>query len=94
MAKGNGSIHLQDFPQTQDLGREAIDEPDFFGGLHLDQIVAAAIANRQEYQLDPFFRHPLIDAAAVAYRHDVVRDLGRTGVWNAVAGSLRSTFQT
>lgn len=70
----------------QSLGREAVDEPDCFGDLHLDQIVAAATVNREEYQLDPFFRHPLIDAAAVAYRHDVVRDLGRTGVWNAVAG--------
>jgi DNA mismatch repair protein MutS len=68
------------------LGREAIDEPDCFGDLHLDQIVADAIANREEYQLDPFFRHALIDAAAVAYRHDVVRDLGRTDVWNAVTG--------
>jgi DNA mismatch repair protein MutS len=68
------------------LRREAIDEPDCFGDLHLDQIVAAAIANREGYQLDPFFRHPLIDAAAVAYRHGVVRDLGRTGVWNAVTG--------
>jgi DNA mismatch repair protein MutS len=68
------------------LGREAIDEPECFGDLHLDQIVAAAIANREEYQLDAFFRHPLMDAAAVAYRHDVVRDLGQTAVRNAVNG--------
>jgi DNA mismatch repair protein MutS len=76
------------------LGREAIDEPECFGDLHLDQIVAAAIVDREEYQLDPFFRHPLIDSAAVAYRHDVVRDLGRPVVWSAVtefADAMRRT---
>ena len=80
-----GSFHSILFA-GQSLGRDAIDEPDCFRDLHLDQIVAAATADREEYLLDPFFRHPLIDAAAVAYRHDVVRDLGRTGVWNAVIG--------
>jgi isoleucyl-tRNA synthetase len=47
MAKGNGSIHLQDFPQTQDLGRKAIDQVEEL--LRLRGIIGQAIEQaRQE----------------------------------------------
>ena len=47
MAKGNGSIHLQDFPQTQDLGRKAIDQVEEL--LRLRGIIGQAIEHaRQE----------------------------------------------
>jgi isoleucyl-tRNA synthetase len=47
MTKGNGSIHLQDFPQTQDLGRKAIDQVEEL--LRLRGIIGQAIEQaRQE----------------------------------------------
>ena len=47
MAKGDGSIHLQDFPQTQDLGRKAIDQVEEL--LRLRGIIGQAIEHaRQE----------------------------------------------
>jgi isoleucyl-tRNA synthetase len=47
MAKGDGSIHLQDFPQTQGLGRKAIDQVEEL--LRLRGIIGQAIEHaRQE----------------------------------------------
>src|SRR5213592_3641122 len=47
IAKGGGSIHLQDFPQTQDLGRKAIDQVEEL--LRLRGIIGQAIEHaRQE----------------------------------------------
>jgi isoleucyl-tRNA synthetase len=47
MAKGDGSIHLQDFPHTQDLGRKAIDQVEEL--LRLRGIIGQAIEHaRQE----------------------------------------------
>src|SRR6266513_1857482 len=47
MANGDGSIHLQDFPQTQDLGRKAIDQLEEL--LRLRGIIGQAIEHaRQE----------------------------------------------
>lgn len=49
--------------------------PDFFGDLHLDRIVAAAVAGREEYGLLPFFQTALTDPEAISYRQEVMRDL-------------------
>ena len=64
-------------------------EPAFFSDLNLDQVFTAVADGRDEYDLTPFFRTPLRDAAAVTYRHDVFRDLERQAVATAVAGSGR-----
>jgi DNA mismatch repair protein MutS len=50
-------------------------EPAFFRDLNLDQVCACVTAGREQYDLVPFFRAPLRDAAAVRYRHEVLRDL-------------------
>ncbi|HVA84878.1 MAG TPA: hypothetical protein VNF73_01030, partial [Candidatus Saccharimonadales bacterium] len=52
-----------------------LDAPDFFGDLHLDEIVASITKGRDEYDLAPFFRAPLGEVDAVAYRHEVFGDL-------------------
>jgi DNA mismatch repair protein MutS len=52
-----------------------VQEPDFFTDLHLDQVVAALTAGREEYDLVPFFYRPLHDVEAVQYRHHVLSDL-------------------
>jgi len=54
-------------------------EPSFFSDLNLDQVFAAVAADREQYQLAPFFRVPLHDFAAVEYRHEVLRDLEDQG---------------
>jgi hypothetical protein len=60
------------------------DEPGIFGDLHLDLVVAAATAGREEYELGPFFFTPLRDVDSVVYRHEVFRDLETEEVREAV----------
>jgi DNA mismatch repair protein MutS len=59
-------------------------EPDCFGDLNLDQILASLAADREEYRLAPFFYLPLRDVEAVRYRHHVLRDLEQQEVLAAV----------
>jgi hypothetical protein len=56
-------------------GRVLVDEPDYFADLNLDRVLAALTAGREQYALEPYFYAPLHDAAAVGYRHEVLRDL-------------------
>jgi DNA mismatch repair protein MutS len=70
--------------------------PAYFGDLHLDQIVAAVTAEREEYELEAFFAKPLGDRAAVLYRHEVVVDLEEQAVRDAVeafAAEMREARQ-
>ena len=76
---------------------EALAPPVFFADLNLDQIVAAVIAGKEEYNLAPFFYAALHDVEAVLYRHEVMRDLedaGLLGHINAFAQTLRSMRDT
>jgi hypothetical protein len=59
-------------------------EPPFFRDLNLDQVFAGVARGREQYDLTPFFRMPLRDAAAVEYRHAVLRDLEDHGTFTAV----------
>ena len=52
-----------------------VPEPECFHDLNLDQVVAAVVRGRGEYDLVPLFRTALRDRATVAFRHDVFRDL-------------------
>jgi DNA mismatch repair protein MutS len=66
--------------------------PACFADLNLDQIVAAATAGREQYELTPFFNAPLRDAEAVAWRQAVFRDLedgGRKEVFEAFAAAMQ-----
>ena len=59
-------------------------EPSFFSDLNLDQVFTEVAAGRGQYDLTPFFRIPLHDAAAVGYRHEVLRDLANEATSKAV----------
>lgn len=55
--------------------REAVDAPAFFADLHLDQIIAAITAGKEEYRLTPFFYTSLHTIDAITYRQEIMRDL-------------------
>jgi DNA mismatch repair protein MutS len=63
---------------------DAAREPEFFGDLHLDQILTAVTAAREEYQLAPFFYRPLHEVEAIHYRQHVLRDLEQDPVRDAI----------
>jgi len=54
---------------------DAVDMPDFFADLNLDQIVSAVTARRLGYNLETFFYLPLKDTDAVTYRQEIFQDL-------------------
>lgn len=58
--------------------------PEFFADLALDQIVAAVIAGREEYDLAPYFALPLHDREAIAYRQEIFRDLADPSLVSAL----------
>ncbi|MDA8320770.1 MAG: hypothetical protein M0030_13335 [Actinomycetota bacterium] len=60
-------------------------EPDFFADLNLDQVVDVMTAGREQYDLRPFFWSPVRDVDAVAYRHEVLRDLEKHEVLEPVS---------
>jgi len=64
-------------------------QPECFGDLNLDQIVAAVTAGRGDYDLKPFFYLPSRAVTEISYRHDVFRDIE----YPATADCLR-TFAT
>lgn len=71
-------------------------EPKFFADLALDQVVAAIISGRDEYDLRPFFHMPLSDLDEVWFRHEVMRDLEDQRLFADVtsfATAMRTTRQ-
>ncbi|GAB2583046.1 P-loop NTPase family protein [Dyella jejuensis] len=64
---------------------EAADEPACFQDLNLHRIVAAVIAGREEYNLEPFFYSKIETLDGINYRQEVMRDLERDEIMRAIA---------
>jgi DNA mismatch repair protein MutS len=87
-ASRNGRV--TDEPQTfrsllfggseADLGLAQRQEPECFGDLNLDQMVASVVARKQGYELAPFFYTPLREVDAIRFRQEVFLDLERPEV--------------
>jgi hypothetical protein len=58
--------------------------PEFFPDLALDHVVRSVLRGREAYDLAPFFHTPLRTVEAVAYRHEVMRDLAEPAALAAV----------
>lgn len=71
--------------EPEDRSTGDADWSETFSDLRLDQIFERVAAGHDEYDLQPFFREPLQDVAAITARHEVFRDLEQQQVRNAVA---------
>ncbi|HET6533860.1 MAG TPA: hypothetical protein VFH03_25015 [Actinoplanes sp.] len=74
------------FARPQDAAGGDREEPPYFHDLRLDQVVASITRGREDYRLGPLFHAVLPTADAVAYRHEVVRDLSGSDVAAALTG--------
>lgn len=60
------------------------EQPAFFKDLNLDQITEAVLLTKSEYHLEPFYYSGLHGADAVEYRHEVMKELEKREVFDAV----------
>jgi DNA mismatch repair ATPase MutS len=72
------------FEHAQGCDPGGVEQPDFFGDLNLDQVLGAMAIGRERYALEPLFAITLHEPAAVQYRHEVLCDLERPQVLDAV----------
>jgi DNA mismatch repair protein MutS len=81
------------FEQSEDvLKNERVDVPGFFADLNLDQVIDAITAGKDEYDLRPFFYHPLHSVDAIKYRQEIMQDLENPTLFghvSALAKKLR-----
>ncbi|MBW4056858.1 MAG: DNA mismatch repair protein MutS [Proteobacteria bacterium] len=63
---------------------ERLSPPDFFVDLALDQVVAAITAGKEEYDLKPFFYLPLNNVDAISFRHEIMRDLEDSPLFDSI----------
>ncbi len=60
------------------------EQPSFFTDLNLDQVIGAITRGRGEYDLTPFFYTALRSVGAVAYRHEILRDIEDTAIFGSI----------
>ena len=84
------NFHSILFQRAEDgLKQEFLVAPAFFADLHLDQIIDAVTAGKQEYHLKPFFYVSLDNIGEIEYRHEIFQDLENSELF----GDIRSFAQ-
>ncbi|MGN5734587.1 MutS-related protein [Arthrobacter psychrochitiniphilus] len=75
--------------------RELVEGPAtrFLVDLQINQIIAATVAGREQYQLKPYFYLPLQDLDVISYRHEVFNDLAQAKLRRVVDGFARAMLE-
>jgi DNA mismatch repair protein MutS len=68
-----------------DAPTDQAEAPEYFHDLNIDQIVAAATAGKDEYNLKPFFHRRLEDSDDIVYRQEVMQDLEAARLFEPIA---------
>lgn len=82
------------FEGGSEEGEAIAEEPAFFHDLNLDQVVRAITVGRQSYNIEPLFYVHLTSLPAIAYRHEVMKDLENEVLFQSVktfSDGMRST---
>src|ERR1700733_3674532 len=87
------TFHSILFERDEGVVDDALEPPDFFADLHLDEVVASLTAGREEYDLAPLFYRPLHELEEVQYRHHVLSDLEQAPVLAAIREFAREMQQ-
>jgi hypothetical protein len=62
-------------PSQKVAGQGTAPGADFWKDLHLEEVMVAMVARRGQYNLEQWFRTPLVDPAVARYRQEVALDL-------------------
>jgi len=77
------------FGEIRPRPEERPEEPDYFRDLNLDRVVEDMTRDREEYDLKPLFYLRLRDPELIRYRQEVMRDLSRAEIAEAIRGFAR-----
>jgi DNA mismatch repair protein MutS len=84
LAERRATFHSILFEHPDDRDEERREPPTCFADLNLDQIVDTVTAAKEEYDLKPFFYAPLSAIEAIEYRHEVMRDLEDSALFQSI----------
>lgn len=76
-------------PKSESAPTAGAASPAYFKDLNLDQVVAALVKGKEQYELEPLYRLPLRNIEDIEYRHAVFADLEQAPVAETVRDFAR-----
>lgn len=70
--------------EYDDFSVETTNPPEYFIDLNLDQIIDSITAQKQEYNLKPFFYAPLTNIDNILYRQEIFQDLENPEIFESI----------